>query len=862
MNPAVEKLEKFIRLEAQRSFDNRAVVGGMNRMLEPWEHEARESGLKETVIEAVMERLRDYGRLSPSSRQEVLRGLWSRLMAEEDELSPIPQLEGSLEAAGGKSPSIGSGSARSEADLREGQEEAESAGEAEEDSEDSGADEPGDDGSQDEPTGDVTQSGTMPASRQAVRADDDAPAALDAPLTTISGIGPKSAKTLKKLGLQTLGDLLWHFPRRYDDYSQLETINRLWFGQEVTIMANVERVKVRPVRSGKLKVTEAVVSDGTGSLRVTWFNQPWIARQLKPGQPVVLSSKVDQYLGHLVMTNPEWEPLETEQLHTNRIVPVYPLTAGVTAKWMRKVLHSVVRRLAPRVPDPIPKSVRTSADLIPLPQALEQVHFPDNWDSLRQAQHRLAFDEMFLLQLGVLGQKAAWEGLETTPLAVDQDWIDHFQSALPFTLTAAQQAALEDLRADLAHARPMNRLLEGDVGSGKTVIAAAGIGIAAENGAQTALMAPTSILAEQHYDTLSALLPEATGIDPSQIRLLIGSTPESEKEQIRTALQDGGVQVVVGTHALLEDPVGFHKLGLAIIDEQHRFGVEQRAMLRSKGEAPNLLVMTATPIPRSLALTIYGDLDLSIIDELPPGRLPVKTRVLSPVNRSRAYSFIEGQLEQGHQAFIIYPLVEGSEKVQAKAAVDEHEVLQKRVFFNYKVGLLHGRMKPDEKDEVMAAFRSGDVDVLVSTSVVEVGVDVPNATVVLIEGANRFGLSQLHQFRGRVGRSKYESYCLLIPDTDEDVDNERLKAMEATTDGFELAERDLEQRGPGDFFGTRQSGFAEIHMAQLSDVRLIEKARKQARALFERDPELQDTENQNLRQAVDRAWSGGRGEIS
>ncbi|MGA9533962.1 MAG: ATP-dependent DNA helicase RecG [Anaerolineales bacterium] len=872
MKPAIEKLEKYIRLEAERSFDNRAIVGGMSRMLEPWEEEARQSGLPKGMIEAVMERLRDYGRLSPASRQEVLRGLWRRLMSEEDELDAIPVLDrNGIELDSRTEPQAEEVAQSESIDPSEPQTADRAADEGTDaDDENLDADDfDDDDVGVDEEDKTVETDGTKrprartaPTSRKAMKADDEAPAALDAPLTTISGIGPKSAKTLRKLGLETLGDLLWHFPRRYDDYSQLETINRLWYGQEVTIIANIEQVKVRPIKSGKMKLTEAVVSDGTGNLRVTWFNQPWIARQLKPGQPVVLSSKVDQYLGHLVMNNPEWEPLETEQLHTNRIVPVYPLTAGVTAKWMRKVLHSVVRRLAPRIPDPIPQSVQKSAKLIALPDALEQVHFPDDWEALKRAQHRLAFDEMFLLQLGVLGQKASWEELETQPLAVDDAWLDRYLGALPFALTSAQERALADLRGDLAQPRPMNRLLEGDVGSGKTVVAAAGIGIAFERGAQSALMAPTSILAEQHYATLSGLLPEAVGIDPSQIRLLLGSTPESEKAEIRAGLAAGEIGLVIGTHALLEDPVSFHNLGLAIIDEQHRFGVDQRALLRSKGEAPNLLVMTATPIPRSLALTIYGDLDLTIIDEMPPGRMPVKTRVLSPVNRSRAYNFIEGQLEQGHQAFVIYPLVEGSEKVQAKAAVDEYEVLKKRVFFNYDVGLLHGRMKADEKEEVMAAFRAGELDVLVSTSVVEVGVDIPNATVVMIEGANRFGLSQLHQFRGRVGRSEYESYCLLIPDSDEEMDNERLKAMEATNDGFELAERDLEQRGPGDFFGTRQSGFAEIRMAQLTDVRLIEKARKEAHALFERDPELEQPENRGLRQAVDMAWTDGRGEIS
>jgi ATP-dependent DNA helicase RecG len=408
----------------------------------------------------------------------------------------------------------------------------------------------------------------------------------------------------------------------------------------------------------------------------------------------------------------------------------------------------------------------------------------------------------------------------------------------------------------------MNRLLQGDVGSGKTVVAAFAIGIAAANESQSAVMAPTSILAEQHFATLLELLSKVGAVEESAIKLLIGATSAAEKDQIRSGLAEGDVRLVVGTHALLEDPITFNRLGLVVIDEQHRFGVEQRATLRAKGDHPNLLVMTATPIPRSLALTVYGDLDLSIIDEMPPGRQEVETRVLQTRERARTHQFILSQLEQGRQAYLIYPLVEGSEKVQAKAAVDEYERLLNEIFFQYQVGLLHGRMPPNEKEETMAKFRAGDLDVLVSTSVVEVGVDVPNATVMLVEGANRFGLAQLHQFRGRVGRGQHQSYCLLIPDNDESSDNERLAAMESTTDGFRLAELDLEQRGPGDFLGTRQSGFAELRTARLTDVRLIEKARKEARRLFERDPQLQQSEHHLLSKAMERFWANGKGEIS
>lgn len=853
MNPVILKLTKFIRLESSRGFDDRAVVGGLGRMLDPWKAEAVAAELPDPLIEAVVSRLRDYGGLSTKARREVLQGLWHRLQQAEPELGDFD-----LSHTG---PSE---------ETSEGQDQAMKPASAEPPGEDIPVDDENvtEDTSSDEPDAAPAEvrHGQPPKLVEQKPGEpapaDEPPAAMNAVLTTVQGIGPKSAKTLAKLGLETLGDLLWHLPRRYDDYSQLETINRLWYGQEVTIIATVEKIEVREVRRGRMKLTEALVSDGTGSLQVTWFNQPWIANKLHPGRPVVLSGKIDQYLGRLTMNSPEWEPLERKQLHTNRIVPVYPLTAGVSGKWLRKVIHSVVQRLAARVPDPLPESIREASNLIPLSTALQQVHFPDSQEILKAAQHRLAFDEMFLLQLGVLRQKQEWEQVETRALPAEQAWIDHFKGNLPYQLTNSQAAVLEDIRRDLASTRPMNRLLQGDVGSGKTVIAAAAIGITASQGAQSALMAPTSILAEQHLKTMTALLPQSAGIPVEQIRLLVGSTSEAEKKEIRAGLASGQVSVIIGTHALIEGPVKFKELGLVIIDEQHRFGVEQRSELRSKGDSPNLLVMTATPIPRSLALTVFGDLDLSLLDEMPPGRHEVQTHIFLPAERARAHSFIRSQIDQGNQVFIIYPLVEGSEKVQAKAAVDEYEKLQEEIFPEASVGLLHGRMKPDEKDSVMGRFHDGQIDVLVSTSVVEVGVDVPNATVMLIEGANRFGLAQLHQFRGRVGRGSEQAYCLLIPTEADDAANERLKAMQETNDGFVLAERDLEQRGPGEFLGTRQSGFAELRTAQLTDVRLIEAARREATHLFENDPELSQPDHRLLNEALLRFWTPEKGEVS
>jgi ATP-dependent DNA helicase RecG len=845
MNPSIEKLTKFLRLEAERGHDNRAVMGGLERMLESWDNEARQNSVPDPIIEVVVTRLRDYPKLTPGSRKEALQGLWHRL----SEAFPEIKSEFASRATDAQSeqPTIG--------DIGTSEH-------PEEKDEEAAPEAP-----VHEPKIHVPLSAEEPASLDDEEEEQEPqptepPASLVAPLTTVPGIGPKSAKTLKKLDLQTLGDLLWHLPRRYDDYSQLETINRLWYGQEVTVIAAVEHVNVRPVRSGRMKLVEAVVSDGTGTLNVVWFNQAWIATRLRSGKPIVLSGKIDQYLGRLTMNNPEWEPLERNQLHTNRIVPVYPLTSGVTAKWLRRVINSVVTRLAPRIPDPLPDNVRNAAELLPLTTALRQVHFPDNWEMLKKAQHRIAFDEMLLLQLGVLEQKRAWTGLETQPLDVDPSHIERFRQALPYKLTEAQSRSFDEVFTDLSSGRPMNRLLQGDVGSGKTVVAAVAVAVAAFNEAQSAIMAPTSILAEQHFNTMMELLPHAAGLAQNQIRLLLGATPEDEKKEIREGLKAGAIKLVIGTHALIEDPVAFQRLALAIIDEQHRFGVDQRAALRTKGENPNLLVMTATPIPRSLALTIYGDLDLSVIDEMPPGRPAVKTRVMDPIERGRAYNYIQSQIEEGRQAFMIFPLVEGSEKIQAKAATEEHERLQKEVFPDLKLGLLHGRMKQVDKEATMARFRSGEYDILVSTSVVEVGIDIPNASVMLIEGANRFGLAQLHQFRGRVGRGPYNSYCLLISDADAEKDNERLKAMEKTSDGFELAEIDLKQRGPGEFLGTRQSGFSELKAARLTDIRLIDKARRIAQQIFDSDPELQNEEHKLLSETMRRFWAPGKGELS
>jgi ATP-dependent DNA helicase RecG len=818
MKTSVTKLQKFFRLEAEREYDNRAVFGGLESMLKNWEAEARAEELPAELISAVVTRLRDYHRLTPESRAEVLKGIWARVRRE-----------------------LGAGDALEKTQIQEVEERKptpeESVVEVSEQKKESVLPK--------------TQKSTGP------------PAALEAPTTVLDGVGPKNAERLVRLQIRTLGDMLYHFPRRYDDYTQLKSINRLHYGDEVTIIATVQSCNVRQVGGRKTRLVEVIVNDGSGALRINWFNQPWLAKNFKKGTQLVLSGKVEQYLGRLIMNSPEWELLDQENLHTNRIVPVYPLTARISQRWLRGQMSKVVNYWAMRVQDHLPESVRESAKLMALPDALLQVHFPATEKQLRVAQHRLAFDEIFLLQLGLLQQKQVWEERSGRAFRIPEEWLQTRIGRLPFELTGAQRKVLEDIKHDLAAVKPMNRLVQGDVGSGKTVLAALAASIVNREGSQAALMAPTSILAEQHHkNLLLQLTGEGGSHTPAEIRLLLGATPGSMKAEIRAGLESGQIKIVVGTHALIEDPVRFSDLQLVIIDEQHRFGVKQRANLRSKGDQVNLLVMTATPIPRSLALTVYSDLDLSILDEMPPGRQPVETHLLTPRERERAYTLIKTQLNSGKQAFIIYPLVEESDKSDLKAAVEEHKRLASEVFPKHKLGLLHGRLKPEEKEDVMTRFRDGEYQILVSTTVVEVGVDVPNATVMLIENANRFGLAQLHQLRGRVGRGLGKSYCLLIPADDAAVVNERLQVMVETNDGFVLAEHDLEQRGPGEFLGTSQSGFAGLQMANITDVHLIEKARRYAQEVIAQDPKLEKPEHQLLAKAVSEFWTDGKGDIS
>ena len=681
---------------------------------------------------------------------------------------------------------------------------------------------------------------------------------VNAPVAVLSGVGPKRAELLARLGVKSIADLLHLYPRRYDDFSQLKTIDQLTYGETVTVIGTVWEAGGHRTRSGRY-LFRAILSDETGTLVLTWFNQPYLEGRIKAGMQLVVRGKVDEYLGRLTINVPEWEVLGRGDLRP-AILPVYPLTEGLTQKQMRQMVKRALSAWAGRLPDPLPAELREAHDLLPLSRALWGIHFPESREHLEAARRRLAFEEALYLQLGLLRQKLSWKAVPGKRIAPATERVESLLAALPYTLTAAQRRSLEEMLRDLASGEPMNRLLQGDVGSGKTVVAAILMALVAEAGYQAALMAPTEILAEQHAKSLERLFADFPPPRP-RLQLLTGSTPAADKETIRAALAEGEIDVVVGTHALIQSSVEFHNLALVVIDEQHRFGVEQRSALRQKGYNPHLLVMTATPIPRSLELTLWGHLDLSILDEMPPGRKPVETRVLAPRERERAYAFIRAQVAQGRQAFIIYPLVELSQKVQAPSAVEAYEHLQQAVFPDLRVGLLHGRMKAEEKEAVMSAFARGEIDILVATAVVEVGIDVPNASVILIEGADRFGLAQLHQFRGRVGRGDHQSYCLLLADSPSEEARRRLSVMEQTSDGFRLAQIDLEMRGPGEFLGTRQSGLPEMPLLDLLDTRLLHEVREAAEALLAEDPDLSREAHRPLARQVADFWQR-KGELS
>lgn len=679
---------------------------------------------------------------------------------------------------------------------------------------------------------------------------------LDQPVQFVKGVGPKFGELLGKIGIETVWDLLYYFPRTHLDYKTRTRIRDLEDGQRVTIWGTIQRVEAfHPPSRPNMGIMTVQITDGTGRVSARWFQGKTTRAQIETfkkrfpvGAQILVSgeAKFDDYSGRVAFDRPEVEILggtgetEGDSIHVGRIVPVYPLTEGLHLKALRKAMHAAVEAYCPQIPDPVPVSLLSRYGLIDRRNAIRHLHFPESMETLEAARTRLVFDELFTLQLGLAYRRAqVARQQEAIQLPSHGELVSKLLATLPFELTNAQKRVFEEIRRDLAAPEAMNRLVQGDVGSGKTVVALLSLLVAVENGYQGALMAPTEILAEQHFRKFQEWL-EPMGIPCA---LLLGRQGKRERNQYLQALKSGYTPIVVGTHALIQEGVEFKRLGLVVIDEQHRFGVKQRALLRAKGLHPEVLTMTATPIPRTLALTMHGDLDVSIIDELPPGRKPIKTSWVQGKGRKDAYELVRHELQKGRQAYVVFPLIEEADPEEGKqalrAATEEAERLQTKVFPEYRVGLLHGKMPAVEKDAVITAFRNRELDILVATTVVEVGVDVPNASVMIIENAERFGLSQLHQLRGRVGRGAEQSYCVLVTDSRSDQTRARMEVMVATNDGFVIAEQDLKLRGPGEFLGTRQSGMPDLVLADLvRDTAILEKARKAAFEIVSQDPEL------------------------
>jgi len=663
---------------------------------------------------------------------------------------------------------------------------------------------------------------------------------LDTPLSSLSGIGPFFGKKLEKLELFTLEDLIFHFPFRYDDYSIIKKAVEAQIGEVVTLQGEIWSIKNIYTRYGKI-LTQAIFNDGTAPVTLTWFNQSYLTKSIKPGDKLQISGKLAKYKNKLSIMVPQWEKMTVdskfdlgstqELIHTGRLVAVYPETSGVTSKSLRTKIDKYLNLVLNKIQDPLPDKIR--GNMLTLTDALFKIHFPKDHAEIESARKRLGFDELFYVSLATQKARLNWH---EKPLVkqwkVQKKDIDNFTKNLSFNLTRSQKKVINEIIADLKKDYPMNRLLQGEVGSGKTVVASLFIYLANLNGFSSFLMAPTEILAWQHYETITRLL-KPFGIT---VGLYTGSKKFTKNREKN--IPDSTPNVIIGTHALLSDKLTAKNVGLVIIDEQHRFGVNQRTRLRQKGPTPHFLTMTATPIPRTVALTLYGDLDLSIIDELPKGRQKVKTYAVPEEKRKSGYSFIAKHLKEGEQAYIITPLIDESETyVSVKAAKKELEKLS-AIFTKFNLGLLHGRMKPAEKEEVINKFRSNQIHILVSTSVVEVGMDIPNATIMIIEGAERYGLAQLHQLRGRIGRGFKESFCLLYTSDTAASDRQRLKIMEKTFDGLKLAELDLKIRGGGTIFSTAQHGRFEFRIARLSDLALIEKTKQAVTTLLTENPNL------------------------
>lgn len=695
------------------------------------------------------------------------------------------------------------------------------------------------------------------ARRRTPPLDPPAPAGADrrpdaqSPVQYLKGVGPVRASQLARLGVVTVMDLLLHLPRRYEDRRHPVPLAMLTEGPDRTTVARIERVQMIRTRRGT-PLVRAGVADSTGVAHVVWFNQPYLARTLTPGQSVSLYGRVERAGRGVQFVAPEVEIIDPneEPWLVGRLVPVYPSTDGLPQRALRMMVRDALEQYAEVIPDPLPDGLRRAHQLIALREALWAAHFPEREADHASARRRLAFEELLILQIGILQQRREAQTIpRQAAYGPPGDLLPRFLASLPFALTDAQRRAIDRIVRDMRQTAPMNRLLQGDVGSGKTVVAAAALVACVDGGFQAAFMAPTEILAEQHALTLGRML----GPIGIEVYCLSGGTDAAERDAVLRALRSGRAVVVVGTHALLEDRVLFDRLGLVVVDEQHRFGVLQRARLRAKGRSPDVLVMTATPIPRTLTLTVYGDLDLTVIDEAPAGRQPVRTWVRPASARDRVYAYVRDQVRAGRQAYVVCPLIEESDTLQARSAVDLARELSAGALRDVRVEVLHGRLSAAQKAERMDAFRAGRIDVLVATTVIEVGIDVPNASIMVIEDADRYGLAQLHQLRGRVGRGPEQSHCILLATAPTESGRARLEVMASTTDGFIIAQEDLALRGPGDILGVRQHGLAGLRVANLvSDWPLLEEARTVAAGVLADHPRLDDPQWTHLAAAVDR----------
>ncbi len=800
----LRSFRQVLEKESQRGYDDRAVVGGLGRFLDRWRAELTEEeadSLPPSLITSLAQRR--YHDLSVEQRERWVHEALTALGDHASANAPAPPKERAVRAV---------------------------------------------------PSRRITPPPAVPS--------------LDSPPTIVRGVGSGIAAKLENLGVTTVRGLLYHYPSRHLEVTRVAD---LVVGHETAIVGTVWSVASRGFgRGAALKATEAVIGDASGNIQVIWFNQPYVARYVHQNDRILVSGYFRGYRGRATLEASNFEVLgdDVDPMPPGSLVPVYPATKGLTQRTLRRIVSNALDAWLPRMHDSIPEEVRRRQDLPSLAEALGAYHRPDSEEAKANARRRLAFDEMLVRQLFMLARKHNWQEAPAARLPMHREVLRAYVDALPFQLTRAQRRVLREVLDDIDQVKPAHRLVEGDVGSGKTVVALAAMLNAAAHGYQAAMMAPTELLAEQHFQTVSRLLegfqrpintPNRLALyvgplpRPVVVGLLLGSHTKRQKDAIRREVRDGGVDILVGTHTLLQETTAIPNLALAVVDEEHRFGVAQRQALTDKGgQRPHLISMSATPIPRSLALTVYGDLDISTVDEMPPGRTPNRTAWLRPHERGKAVRFIRKEVREGHQAFVICPIIEESESLQVSAAVEEHRRLTEEVFPDLRVGLLHGRMNMADKTAAMEGFRGGDLDILVSTPVVEVGVDIPNATVMMVEAADRFGLSALHQLRGRVGRGEAQGYCILMAHTDSDTTKERLEVLQNETDGFRVAEEDLRLRGPGELAGTRQSGLPDLRLADLHDVGLVTATRDEADAILARDPRLEMEEHRLLADALER----------